>query len=91
MSSKNPLKERALDRMVKVTREEIECDKCGKPAKRYTISYEDGIKTLDRCEQHARGLEKFRDEPGEWTGLSGGNGKRGLRVLTPQEIEAQRQ
>lgn len=54
--------------MVKRTLELYECDRCGKEAKRYSVSFPngDGVLVLDRCELHAKALEKFRDEPGEW-------------------------
>lgn len=52
--------------MVKRTLELYECDRCGKEAKRYSISYEDGTLVLDRCETHNKKLEALRDEPGEW-------------------------
>lgn len=52
--------------MVKKTLEVYECDKCGNEGTRYAITFPDGTKLLDRCEKHARAIEKLRDEEGNW-------------------------
>ena len=75
--------------MVKVTLERVICDLCDREGERYTISYPDGMKVLDRCDKHNKGLMKLKDEAGEWTQLS--TRTRGkLQVLTPEQIRAQR-
>lgn len=75
--------------MVKVTKEEIECDIDRKPGERYTISYPDGVKTLDRCPQHSKKLLSLKEEPGDWTPISA-DGRRGMQVLTAEEIQSRR-
>jgi hypothetical protein len=53
--------------MVKRTLELFECDRCGKEAQRYSLAFpEEGTLVMDRCDTHAKKLEAFRDEPGEW-------------------------
>lgn len=52
--------------MVKRTLELFDCDKCGEEGRRYSVTYEDGTLIMDRCETHARPLEKLRTEPGQW-------------------------
>lgn len=75
--------------MAKVTREQIECDLCGVVGVRYTVSYPEGMKVLDRCGKHDKRVIDLKDEPGEWTAIVGKDGhKRGISVHTPEEIEA---
>lgn len=75
--------------MVKVTHETLECDVCNKDAERYTVSYPDGIKILDRCPQHAKKILALKDEAGGWSEF--GKSRRGkLQVLTPEEISRKR-
>lgn len=52
--------------MVKRTLEVYECDVCGAEGKRYSIVYDEGTFVMDRCERHAKKLESFKEEPGEW-------------------------
>ena len=52
--------------MVKRTLELYDCDKCGNEGQRYSVTFEDGTLVMDRCETHARQLEKLRTEPGQW-------------------------
>lgn len=75
--------------MVKVTLERLECDVCGDEAERYTVSYPDGMKVLDRCDKHAKKIVALRDEPGDWSALTPST-KGKLTVLTPAEIEQRR-
>lgn len=78
-------------RMAKVTLEQIECDVCRKVGERYTLSFPDGIKVLDRCDTHAKKIFAFKDEPGEWTALSATTkGRTTLKVSTAEDIERQR-
>lgn len=71
--------------MVKRTLELFECDKCGKDGQRYSVSFpEDGTLILDRCEQHAKPLEKLRDEPGEW--MQARPGKQSFHKSSLQDI-----
>lgn len=70
--------------MVKRTLELFECDMCGDEGQRYQIVYEDGTRVLDRCARHAKKLEAFRDEPGEW--LSDKQGKATFRKSTPADL-----
>lgn len=72
--------------MVKRTLELYECDVCGKDGKRYQIVFEDGTKILDRCETHAKKLEAFREEPGEW--VTPKPGKATFRKSTITELRA---
>lgn len=74
--------------MVKRTLELYECDRCGKEAQRYSISFPngDGVLVMDRCEQHAKKLEAFRDEPGEW--LRPREGKQSFHKSSPEELRA---
>ena len=76
--------------MVKVTHETLECDVCGKPAERYTLAFPDGIKILDRCDQHAKKIMSLKDEPGGWSAI-GANSRGRLTVLTPAEINSMRE
>ncbi len=76
--------------VVKVTREEIECDVCAEIGTRYTVNYPDGIKVLDRCDKHAKDILKLKDAPGTWSPMKGGSTRGRLQVLTPQEISAKR-
>lgn len=75
--------------MVKKTLETYECDVCGKDGERFTINYPDGTMTLDRCRQHAKPLQDFKDTPGQWIG-SNHVGKTKFRVSSMADIEAQR-
>lgn len=75
--------------MVKITREELECDVCRATAERYAVTYPDGVKVLDRCEKHAKKLLGLKDEPGEWSALTSRKGK--LTILSPEEIHLRRQ
>lgn len=78
-------------RMAKVTLEQIECDVCRKVGERYTLSYPDGIKVLDRCDKHATKIFALKEEPGDWTALSASTkGRTTLKVSTPEDIERQR-
>ena len=63
-----------------------ECDRCGKEAQRYSISFPngDGVLVLDRCEQHGKKLEALRDEPGEW--LRPREGRQSFQKSTPDEL-----
>lgn len=70
--------------MVKRTLELYECDRCGKEAKRYSISYEDGTLVLDRCETHNKKLEALREEVGEW--LTPRAGKSSFHKSTLAEV-----
>ena len=76
------------NRMAKVTLEQIECDVCRKVGERYTLSYPDGIKILDRCDKHAAKIFALKDEPGDWTVLSA-KGRTSLKVSTAADIERQ--
>lgn len=72
--------------MVKRTLELFECDKCGNQAKRYSIVFEEGTLVLDRCELHAKQLEKLRDEKGEW--LTPRVGKTAFHKSSLSEVRA---
>lgn len=72
--------------MVERTLKLYECDKCGKEGQRYQIVYEDGTRILDRCPQHAKTLEAFRDEPGEW--LTSRSGRTSFHKSTVTELRA---
>ena len=72
--------------MVKRTLELFECDRCGKEAQRYSISFPngDGVLVLDRCEMHAKKLEAMREEPGEW--LRPREGKQSFHKSSAEEL-----
>lgn len=72
--------------MVRRTLELFECDKCGAQGKRYQLVYEDGTRILDRCERHAKQLEAFREEPGEW--LTSRPGKTSFHKSSVSDIRA---
>jgi pyruvate formate-lyase activating enzyme-like uncharacterized protein len=72
--------------MVKRTLELFECDKCGQEAKRYSVVFDEGTLVLDRCTQHARQLEKLREEKGEW--LTPRNGKTSFHKSSLSEVRA---
>lgn len=82
--------------MAKVTLEQIECDICRKVGERYTLSFPDGIKVLDRCAAHAKKIFALKEEQGEWTPLhlnsnnGRGIGRAGVKVSTADDIIAQR-
>lgn len=75
--------------VVKVTLERLECDVCGDEAVRYTVSYPDGMKVLDRCERHAKKVLALRDEAGNWSAFTPST-KGKLTVLSPEEINSRR-
>ena len=74
--------------MVKVTLERIECDVCGEEGTRYTLSFPDGVKVLDRCEKHEKKIMALKNEKGDWTPLGGRSS--GITVKTPEQIAAER-
>ena len=77
--------------MAKVTLEHIECDVCHTRGERYTISFPEGMKILDRCNSHAKKIIAFKNEPGEWTDLpTGARGRAGLKISTAEDIARQR-
>lgn len=80
--------------MVARVLQQIECDVCGNEGTRYTLSFPDGIKVLDRCAQHDQKIQELRAEEGDFTTttVNQGNVKRGGIVLTDvSEIERKRQ
>lgn len=70
--------------MVRRTVELYECDVCGKDAKRYQITYDEGVRVTDRCEKHSKALEALKEEPGEW--VSERTGKATFRKSSPTDI-----
>lgn len=53
--------------MAKVVVERFDCDRCGKPGRRYEVTFDDGeTRIMDRCDIHGKKFESLRDEPGEW-------------------------
>jgi len=77
--------------MSKVTVEQIQCDICLSLGTRFTVSFPDGVKILDRCSKHDRKLQALREEPGDWTAITRNRGGgRGLRITTLDGIAAQR-
>lgn len=73
--------------MVRKTVELFECDVCGEPGERYTISFpEDGTLCLDRCEKHARKILALRDEKGTWAQA---NGRSTFKVSSVEDIQKQ--
>jgi hypothetical protein len=75
--------------MAKVTLERYNCDVCEQEGERYTLSFPDGIKVLDRCERHAKKIIALRDEAGEFTRIAP-NRRNSLKVSTPEDIARQR-
>lgn len=69
--------------MVRRTIEMYACDICGNDGKRYQVIFDEGTWVTDRCERHARPLEKIKDEPGEWLATPG---RQAFRKSTPAEI-----
>lgn len=74
--------------MVKKTLELYECDVCGTEGVRYTVIYEDGQMTLDRCEKHGAKIEALRQEKGSWVAKTAGS-RSGFKVSTMDEIKRQ--
>lgn len=72
--------------MVKKTLEAYECDRCGDPATRYSMAFEEGETLLmDRCPKHNKKLEALRDEPGEW--VTPGGRKSTFKKSSPMDIQ----
>lgn len=76
--------------MVKRTLEQIECDVCGREGERYTLSFPDGIKILDRCDRHDKKIQTLKEEAGDWSPVSPGNPRGKLVVTSLEEIERRR-
>lgn len=74
--------------MVKRTLELYECDVCGNEGSRYTVVFEDGQMTLDRCEKHRGKLEAIRKEKGSWVAKAAGS-RSGFKISTMDEIKRQ--
>lgn len=74
--------------MARRTVEIFECDICHEEADRFTIQFPDGTLALDRCPEHSGPITTLKDEPGQWTPLTG-NGKTNFRIATPEEIISQ--
>lgn len=53
--------------MVKRVQERYECDVCGDPATRYTLTWYKGSKHLDRCKRHDSAILELLSSQGEWT------------------------
>lgn len=73
--------------MVERTLKVYECDICGEEGERYTVGYPDGQMALDRCSRHDTKIQKFRDEKGLWTPLTG---KSTFKISTLEDINRQR-
>jgi hypothetical protein len=76
--------------VAKVTLEQYECDVCQTIGERYTISYPDGMKILDRCSKHNRKILALKEEVGDWTAVTGQSRRGRLAVTTPNEIAKKR-
>jgi hypothetical protein len=78
--------------VAKRTLEQILCDVCESVGERYTLSFPDGIKILDRCSKHDKKIQALREEAGDWTALptkmTSARGR--LEVTNPAEIAAKR-
>lgn len=74
--------------MVKRTIEAYECDVCAREAVRYTLSFPEGVKTLDRCDRHDKAIHKLREEKGSWATLTGHRSP--FKVSSPDDISKQR-
>ena len=75
--------------MVRKTVELFECDVCGDPGERYTITFpEDGALSLDRCSRHNKKLLALRDEKGSWAQSNGGRSV--FKVSSLEEIQRQK-
>lgn len=56
--------------MAKQTIEQFICDICQEVGERYTLSFPDGIKVLDRCSKHDKKIMDLKEEVGDWTSLT---------------------
>lgn len=74
--------------MVQRTVTKYECDVCGEEGERYTVSYPDGILSLDRCDRHSKKLLALRDEKGSW--VHHDSSRTPFKVSSVSEIQAQR-
>ena len=74
--------------MVRKTVELFECDICGAPGERYTVTYpEDGALSLDRCERHNKKILALREEKGSWAQSST---RSSFKVSSLEDIQKQR-
>jgi ribosome maturation factor RimP len=75
--------------MVRKTVELFECDMCGQPGDRYTITFPDeGMLALDRCEKHSRKISALREEKGTWA--QAGSTRSVFKVSSVEDIQKQR-
>ena len=75
--------------MVRKTVELFECDVCGEPGERYTVTFpEDGALSLDRCSKHDRKIMALRDEKGTWAQSTN---RSTFKVSSLEEIQRQQQ
>lgn len=74
--------------MVRKTVELFECDVCGEPGERYTITFpEDGALALDRCSKHDKKIVALREERGSWAQA---NTRSTFKVSTLDDIKKQK-
>lgn len=73
--------------MVRKTVELYECDVCGDPGERYTVTFpEDGALALDRCGKHDKKILALRDEKGSWAQSTN---RSTFKVSSLEEIQRQ--
>lgn len=74
--------------MVRKTVELFECDICGDPGERYTITFpEDGALALDRCGKHNKKIIALREERGSW---AQSNPRSAFKVSSLDDIKKQK-